>query len=68
MKLKIIFSTDPTGSAKDIIETITIIPNTCLYCLHDKTFNRFEDNIKSLLKEKGHIIEYYFQIMKVYSI
>lgn len=68
MKLQITFSTDPTGLAKDVTETITIIPNVCLYCLHDKNINRFEENIKILLKEKGYKVEYYFQIMKVYSI
>ncbi len=66
VKLKVIFSIDPTGFEKDIEELILIKNETCLYCLHDKE-NRLINEIKTKLTNKGYDLNYYFQIMKIYT-
>lgn len=63
----VIFSIDPTGFDKDILEVVTIDSETCLYCLYDKE-NRFIKVVKHALESKGYDLRYYFQIMKIYSL
>jgi len=65
MNLEITFSIDPTGFAQDIKETIVFPKNLCLYCLHDRS-NRFIDEVKKCLVNKGYDLRWYFQIMKIY--
>lgn len=67
MKLKVVFSIDPTGSDWDITEEIVIPKETCLYCLHDKE-NRLVKEVMKALEYKGYEFEFYFELMKVYVI
>lgn len=67
MYLKIVFSTDATGLAKDSVEHINIPNDVCLYCLHDKN-NRFHDEVKKRIEKKGYDLKHFFQIMKIYSL
>lgn len=66
VKLKVIFSNDPTGSTQDIEELVFINSYVCLYCLHDKE-NRLINEIRALLINKGYDLRYYFEIMKIYA-
>lgn len=67
MKIKVTFSTDPTGFTKDIKEEINIPNNVCLFCLHDKD-NRLRDEVMKALEYKGYELKYFFQLMKVYVV
>ena len=67
MKLKVVFSTDATGHAQDITEVVSIKSEICLYCLHDRQ-NRFYDEVKKQIENKGYDLRYYFELMKVYTI
>ena len=66
IKLIIAFSNDPSGMSGEIIETISIDRNVCLYDLHDKV-NRIPDLIKEKVKEIGYSV-IYFELLKVYVI
>ena len=67
MKLKVIFSIDPTGIADDIEAVVNITSNNCLYCLHDKE-NRLLEEVKLALDDLGYQTDYYFEVMKIYAV
>ena len=67
MKLKVIFSLDPTGMTDDSVEIVEITLNNCLYCLHDKE-NRLVEEVKLALDDLGYNVDYYCEIMKIYAI
>lgn len=66
MKLKVVFSIDPTGFAQDITELVTIPVGTCLLSCCTKT-SILTELIKSKLEAKGYNTRYYFEIMKVWE-
>ena len=71
MKLKIVFSVDPTGMSQDVTEVINFPKNTCLFCLHDKRHNigRLYNEVKKSLEYKGYNSDDldFLQIMKIYT-
>ena len=67
MKLKVVFSIDPTGLAQDITEIITVDDGTCLYCSHDDD-NRLHNVVRETLTKKGHDLRYYFSLFNVHSV
>lgn len=70
MKLKVVFTNDPTGMSNDIAEEIIIPENVCLFCLHDSRLkiNRLSKEVKTALEYKGYDLRLYFGLLKVYSI
>lgn len=71
IKLKVVFSIDPTGmDMNDIAEEINIPSDICLFCLHDSRLkiNRLQDEVKKALEFKGYDLEHNFSLLKVYSI
>ncbi len=71
MKLKVVFTDDSTGMAKDIIEEINIPSDVCLWCCHDSRHNihRLHNEVKKALEYKGYDFKYgNFHLWKVYSI
>jgi hypothetical protein len=65
--LKVVFSIDATGSAKDITEKIFIPSNIWLYSFHDKDNYRLYDEVKRALEYKGYDFKpyYFFQLMTI---
>jgi len=70
MKLKVTFSTDPTGFEQDITEVIDIPIKTCLFCNHDTRLNipRLYNEVKNALESNGYNLTYYFKLFKVYVV
>ena len=69
MKLKVVFTNDPTGMSKDITEEIIIPSEICLFCSHDSRLNirRLETEVKVALEYKGYVFGISFHLFKVYS-
>ena len=68
MKLRVVFTDDPTGMSKDITKEIDIPSEECLYDIHDKT-NRLYNLIKTTLEYQGFDFSYFpFTLWKVYVI
>lgn len=67
MKLKVVFSIDPTGFAQDITEIITIPFGSCVLscCTKESMLNNL---VKSELETKGYDTRYFFQVMKAHVI
>jgi len=71
MKLLVAFNTDPTGMSFDIRETINIPKDICLYDFHDHRLNvpnRLHTEVKKALIYKGHYIDSYFNLLKIYTV
>ncbi len=71
IKLKVVFSIDPTGmELKDITEEIVIPSDICLFCLHDVHQNiyRLQQEVKKALEYKGYDFSMCFNLLKVYTI
>lgn len=68
MKLKVIFSIDPTGMDKDISEDIILPSNLCVYDFHDKKVNRFYNEVRKALEYKGYDLRYHLSILKIYTL
>jgi len=72
MKLKVVFSIDPTGFDPDIVEIITIRNGVCLFCNHDQrlknhAINRVFKEVRSELTRIGYDLRYHFNLLKVYT-
>lgn len=63
--LEVVFSSDSTGSSKDITEEVYIPTGICLYDLHDKN-NRLSDEVKKALHYKGYEFPHFFELLKIY--
>ena len=70
MKLKVTFSTDPTGFEQDITEVIDIPADTCLFCNHDARLDipRLYNEVKNALESNGYNLTYYFELFKIYVV